>query len=369
MRLSFILCAVLALGACIDRSYTPSVPAALAIGTPYTVFAATTRERRPNGSFGYGRSESVDLLELTVSIPPNHTPGDLQFAYAQPDPVNEFTIADQRLFGSADAFVARVAETLGRLPADQREVVVFVHGFNVTQAETAMRAAQLAHDIKLSGTMVIYSWPSRGRPLGYAYDTDSMMFARDGLEQLLRQLRAAGVGNILLVAHSMGSILAMETLRQADIREPGWSKRALRSVILISPDIDVEVFRSQMQSLDGVPSPFVIMVSEKDRILNLSARLRGTADRERLGNIRNSDRIADLPVEVVDTTRFSRGAGSEHFVPATSPALIAIFRDAQATARSFGSEKLAIELLLPASTGPRQDAIGTSFARRLENPG
>ncbi|MFV0514580.1 MAG: alpha/beta hydrolase [Jhaorihella sp.] len=368
MRFGLVLCATLALGACIDRSHTPAVPAALSVGKPYTVFAATSRKREPDGSFGPQRSEHIDLLELTVSIPPSHQPGTLEFAYSQPDPATQFTIAERRIFASTGGFLKRLKGALGAMPPDRREVVVFVHGYNATQAETAMRAAQLAHDIGLPGALVVYSWPSRGEILGYAYDNDSMMFARDGLERLLRDLRGVGANNVLLVAHSMGSVLAMEALRQADIREPGWSARALGAVVLISPDIDIDVFRSQMQSLDPAPAPFFVMISENDRVLNLSARLRGTAGRERLGNIRHAGRVADLPVEVINATAFGRGATSSHFIAATSPALLAIFNQARVAARSFRYEKLPIEYLLPPEVWERESATEIRLVRNQISP-
>ena len=48
-------------------------------------------------------------------------------------------------------------------------------------------AAQLSHDIGIPGSILIYSWPSRAtKGTGYAYDLDSMLFARDGLEQTIR---------------------------------------------------------------------------------------------------------------------------------------------------------------------------------------
>ncbi|MCB1365864.1 MAG: alpha/beta fold hydrolase [Rhodobacteraceae bacterium] len=368
MRFGLILCVTVTLGACIDRSFTPAVPDALNIGKPYTVFAATSRKREPDGSFGPERSAQIDLLELTVSIPPSHQPGRLEFAYSQPDPATQFTIAERRVFASTGGFLRRLDETLATMPPDRREVVVFVHGYNATQAETAMRAAQLANDIDLPGAVVIYSWPSRGEILGYAYDNDSMMFARDGLERLLRDLRGVRANNVLLVAHSMGSVLAMEALRQADIREPGWSASALGAVVLMSPDIDIDVFRSQMQSLAPPPEPFVVMVSENDRVLNLSARLRGTAGRERLGNIRHAGRVAELPVEVIDATAFGRGAASSHFIAATSPALLAIFNEARVTAKSFRSEKLPIEYLLPPEVWERESATEIRLVRNQTSP-
>lgn len=364
----FLLAGMLTLTACADRSYTPTTPEALHVGTGFTLFAATTRAQEPDGSYGYERSEQLGLLEMTVSIPPSHTPGELEFAYARPDPSTQFTMAARQELPSKQAFRTRLNQILAQKPRNQREVTVFIHGYNATQAETAFRAAQFANDIKLPGTMVVYSWPSRGKALGYAYDNDSMLFARDGLEQLLLELKSTQASRILLVAHSMGSLLVMETLRQIDLRQPGWSGSNIGGVMLISPDLDIEVFRSQMNSLTKVPQPFVVFVSERDKILNLSARLRGTSDRQRLGNIRSIDKVADLPIDIIDTTAFARGAGSSHFVAATSPAFLAMLDDAQVLNETFGTERLQFESLLPDEITRRQGAREITLLPAEEGP-
>lgn len=342
------------LSACTDRSHTPVVPDALEVGTPFTVFAATTRAKNPDGSFGYGRSDVLRRLELTVSIPPSHTPGNLKSAYANPNPKTQFTMAERKEFKTQADFHSRIRQTMGSGP--EQEVTVFIHGYNSTQAETAFRAAQLSSDIQLPGALVIYSWPSRAKPLGYAYDIDSALFARDGLEQLLFELRASGTKRILLVAHSMGSLVMMETLRQIDLQRPGWVADNIGGILLMSPDLDVELFRRQMKSLSRIPEPFVIFVSGRDRLLNLSARLRGTTDRERLGTIRDTDEIADLPVEIVDTTAFSKGAGSSHFIAGSSPALIALLSKAKALNDTFHPEDDLLASLLPGATTQQNGA-------------
>lgn len=346
MRFFWVLGLIACLAGCTDRSFTPVMPEALQVGKAYTVFAATSRAPEDNGTFGFRRSEELSLLELTVSIPPTHVPGDLRFGYAEPNPIRQFTLAGQRQFANADAFRNRITDSVRQMPRGQREVTVFVHGYNATQAETAFRAAQIAHDINLPGALVIYSWPSRASALGYAYDNDSMLFARDGLEQLLRQLRASGTSRIILVAHSMGSALTMETLRQIEISDPGWAARELGGVVLVSPDLDIEVFRSQIKRLSRVPNPFVLFVSSKDKILDLSARLRGTRKQDRLGSLENAERIADLPIQIIDTTPFSKGAGSSHFVPATSPALIALLNRVTSLNRTFRAEDISLTSVL-----------------------
>lgn len=368
MRVFFravLVLAAIGLIACTDRSYTPVTPEALLVGTPKTIFAATVREPGPDNSFGTGRSDGYSLLELTVSIPPNHQPGQLNFAYAKPDPQTQFTMAKRRVFDDPADFRARLKEEMGHLPYNQREVSVFVHGFNSTQAESAFRAAQLAQDIQLPGATMIYSWPSQGNPLGYAYDEDSVLFARDGLERMLRQIRTARVGRIVLVAHSMGSQLVMETLRQIEIQTPGWSAANLNGVVLMSPDLDLDVFKSQMNRIENVPQPFIVFVSSKDKLLSISSRLRGTRSSDRLGNLSSLDAVAGLPISIIDITAFSDDAVSSHLVAGTSPALIAMLNSARQTAKSYGRDRILIDNILPGNVSINS---GTTQVSLLNTP-
>jgi esterase/lipase superfamily enzyme len=153
----------------------------------------------------------------------------------------------------------------------------------------------------------------------------------------------------------MGSHLVMEALRQIEITTPGWSQANLNGVILMSPDLDVDVFRTQMNRIEQVPQPFIVFVSRKDSILNLSRRLRGTHSRARLGSIGSIDQVSDLPIHVIDTTAFSDTAGSQHFVTATSPALIALLNSARETAEAFGNTNVS-----PASVLPGRVKLGES---------
>ena len=182
-----------------------------------------------------------------------------------------------------------------------------------------------------------------------------MLFARDGLEQLIRMVNSIGARHVNLVAHSLGSALLMETLRQIDFQQPGAAAQLVDGVILISPDLDIEVFHKQMKRLKKVPEPFVIFVSKKDKMLNISSMLRGKG-RVRLGNIDNVEEIGDLPVEIVDTTAFSDDAGSTHFVAATSPALIALLSKPQAINNTFYSEDLSLGNFVRGHTIPGGDS-------------
>ena len=350
-----VVLAVSGLAACTDRYQTPTTTAALQIGTPHQVFVATTRMRDPKtGFFGFERSEDVGLAAFTVSVPPDHVAGDLRFGYENPNPQTEFVIGHRAFFGTKSEYSDALRQELMKRPPGQREVALFVHGYNSTLVEAAYRMAQVAHDLEQSAVSAIYSWPSRGNPLGYVYDRDSALFARDGLELTLRAITNAGADRVLLVAHSMGSAVSMETLRQIEAREPGWTTRNVSGVILMSPDINVDVFRTQIAGLDPVPEPFIIFVSSADKALNLSATLSGSTDR--LGNISDVSRLSDLPVEIIDVTAFDSNAQSGHFVTATSPALLSLLRNARQVAETLDDDARALSSVVPASTRRVGDA-------------
>lgn len=322
---------ILLLAACAPRAdaIVRHVPGVIATET---VFVATTRERMPNGRFEAERSEDSSFLRMTVAIPPDRVPGEMKFPTgARVDPKTEFFVAGRADFAGEPDFRAALAGELARRPIADREAILYVHGFNTTFGDGVLRIAQLAHDFQLSGVAVHYSWPSAGSPLGYEFDRDSQLVARDGLERLIRTIHAAGARRILIVGHSMGALLTMEALRQIEIGAPGTVPRIVNGVILISPDIDVDVFHSQARRISKLPQPFVIFVSKKDKALFLSALISGRD--HRLGNILSAEAVADLDVMVIDVTSFSSGDG--HFTPGTSPALIRMLSGAAEIDQAF----------------------------------
>lgn len=309
---------------CIPRGAVTVDPAAARTGTVESVFIATTRapDPRTGEPFGHGRSKQARYLRLDVAIPPEREPGTIDWPPARraPDLAHDFVASAQEIMTGPAAFRAELARELRRKPAGRRDAVVFVHGYNTTYAEGAYRLAQLGHDLKLDAAFVHYSWPSRAHPLGYAYDRDSALFARDGLQTLLEQVAASGADQILITSHSIGSLLTMETLRQMALSGRSDLLRKISGVVLFSPDIDVDLFHTQVAAIGKLPQPFVIFTSKRDKALALSARL--TGERKRLGNIESAAEVADLSVTVMDTTAYSTGAG--HFDAAASASLLLI---------------------------------------------
>lgn len=318
-----LLVLVLLIAACTPRGQITLDPHAAAVGQVQTVFVGTTRQIDPTTlRYGTQRSEEMQFARYDISIPPNREVGEITFPRkgVKPNPDTDFLTTKEVLHTAGVQFRADIAKEALSGPRAGREAVIFVHGFNNNFSEGVYRIAQLAHDLELSGAIVHYSWPSAANALGYVRDRDSALFARDGLEALMGEVAAAGADRILLVGHSMGASLTMEALRQTAIRGDKKLLSKIAGVILISPDIDVDVFRSQALSMGELPQPFLIFGSNRDMALNLSATL--TGEPERLGGLTDLTRVADLKVTYLDVTAIEGGAS--HFAVGDSPQLIAL---------------------------------------------
>jgi esterase/lipase superfamily enzyme len=350
MRLAAVALAVLA--ACTPRGTLTYDPAAAEVGRVEDVFVGTTRQQDPaTGDFGPERSEAMSFAEYRVSIPPDRSLGEITWPrYGRPvDPQTDFVTVGRRIFADEADFQT----SLKRAIRDEgREATIFVHGYNNNFSEGLYRIAQLSADLDLPGEAVHFAWPSIARPLGYVTDRDSAIFSRDGLTELIETVEAAGAQEVLLVAHSMGAHLTMEALRQLAIGGRQDILGRISGVILISPDIDIEVFRMQAKAIGDLPQPFVIFTSSRDRVLRLSARL--TGQRDRLGTMSDITRVDDLQVTVLDATAFNEGSG--HFNVGTSPALIRILDRLRDVDRAFDRDAAGRAGLLPGAVLTVQNA-------------
>ena len=297
-------------------SFVQSPPAA----SRHEILVASPRSREPAGLFyGTGRGQGLGFGAFTVSVPTSHLPGSVSWPNGTPDPEEDFVVTRAEIAGSEAGFDRMLRDRLRAAPAS--EAVIFVHGYNTNHAEALYRFTQVVHDFGAEAVPVLYSWPSAARATDYLYDRDSVLFARDGLEQLIDRVQAAGAGQVLLVAHSLGSQLMVEALRQKALRGHGlWP--SLSGVVLISPDIDIDVFRAQAATIGALPQPFIIISSRADRALLLSRLI--SQSETRLGEVENLRTLSALDVTVIDTTGAAVPGSGNHLTAVTSPALITL---------------------------------------------
>jgi esterase/lipase superfamily enzyme len=346
MRKLALVLVMFSVAACGQRGVITIDPVARQYGATEPIFVGTQRALDPaTGTFGSERTKVMSFARLDISIPPDRQPGDITWPRkgAEPNPQTDFLTERQIIFPDTASFRQDLRQEMRKEKVNKNQALIFVHGFNNTFAEGTYRIAQLSHDLDLPRVTVHYSWPSAASALGYVHDRDSALYARDGLEDLFNEVVAAGAEQVIMVGHSMGCLLLMETLRQMDIRDSAKLERHLRGVIMLSPDIDVDVFTAQAATFETLPDPFIIFSSQNDKALRLSAFI--TGEPSRLGNLTDLDRVAGLPVRVVDVGAFSTGTG--HFDVGDSPELIALLNQIGSVQAAFDADNAGRVGLLP----------------------
>ncbi len=259
---------------------TVSTPDAAAKQT--TVFVATTLTRQTPGrnTFTTRPSTELNYARYTISLPPGHKPAKIEWPKQKPDPARSFAVVDQDAL-SEGSFLTDVAA------GEQRKVAIFVHGYNTNFQEALFRMAQISADTKIDRVPILFAWPSQGAVSGYLADKEAVTYSRDYLAHLLVSLaKGRGNGDIVLFGHSMGAWLVTETLRQLKFEGRTDVISRIR-VVLAAPDIDADVFRSQIAVIGKLTPPMTILVSKDDRVLRASSFL--SADKQRIGALDVSD--------------------------------------------------------------------------------
>jgi esterase/lipase superfamily enzyme len=215
------------------------------------LLVATTRKPSTDAGnmFDRERADEVSYASVTVSIPPDAARkiGEVQWPSSLPgNPRQDFiTISanylDKRSFLGALSVAAK--------QTGHGKVLVFVHGFNNRFDEAVFRFAQVVHDSKAPATPILFSWPSRG-VVGlreYQDDGEDANNSSDAIEQLLDTIAAdANVKEVTVVCHSMGCSPTLEALR-SKASHTGKIGDKIKNILLVAPDVDVNVFRTQMR--------------------------------------------------------------------------------------------------------------------------
>lgn len=306
------------------------------IAAEHSILVVTTRAAAEDRSevFSGIRGSSLSFARVDVTIPAVHEQGKLEKPRSgqKRDAAQHFAASEIALFPRQEGFSStlrqRIAQTGGR-------ALIFVHGYRTPFDGSVYRTAQIIHDSGYSGTPVLFSWASTGRTVDYIYDNNSATVARDGLERTLRMLRDNGATRIDIIAHSMGNWLTMEALRQTVISGEQQVMSSLGDVILASPDIDIDVFKSQMQRIGKQNGQFVVLVSRDDRALQVSSIIAG--NRPRVGDYDKDDDLASLGVTVVDISGLSSGDRLNHARFADNPVFIQLLGQRLNDGDAFGN--------------------------------
>jgi len=289
-----------------------------------SLFSVSTRAR-DSGTFAESTDNDAHYSLNNVSVPAGHRPGNIERAsFGKDDPKRHFVLLARSELDEGE-FKNQLATFISGRVGKNRDVLLFVHGFNTSAEEARNRLAQVMTDSHFGGVGVMFTWPSQGALLAYESDKERATASRDALERAIADIAATpGVGRVHILAHSMGTWLTMEALRQHAIAGHADLDGHLGDVMLAAPDIDIQVFRQQMARLKG--ARVSVFASSNDRALSLSSKIAG--DRQRLGSldVKNPAARAEieaLGVKIYDIT--DKGSGLiQHDTFAEAPAVVAI---------------------------------------------
>jgi esterase/lipase superfamily enzyme len=248
------------------------------------IFYATDRNRAddpsPEHFFGGDRSptNALEYGRIEVAVPRLHRPGVIErpawYRINRAEWSDRFmrvqalTPLDQR------AMLDSLRDVVSR--SGGKEALVFIHGYNVSFTDAALRTAQLTYDIGFDGAPILYSWPSKASVFRYAADRDAAEWSADHLSQFLESVvGVTGAKRVNVVAHSMGNralLLALESLARSG------RDTLLGNVVLAAADFDAARFQQPIGPLiRPLTQRLTIYLSDRDGALWASKLL--AADR------------------------------------------------------------------------------------------
>ena len=286
----------LALGGCAGMAESATRLDASALAANPTLLVATTRKAVNDGRaspwFGSERAPRMSIARAKLT-PPDSGP----FSFAA------VGMSDWRL-AAVEPVPSQFNEFLTQAGGEP-DVLIYVHGYRQTFEGAVLDAARLSDGIKFRGATMAFSWPSKAGLFDYAYDRESAVWSRDAFERVLGSVMANPTrGRVHIVAHSMGTMLVLESLRQVYGRYGDAAADRIGAVVFASPDIDLDIFTSSMARIRPLASKITVITATNDRALALSSRVAGGITRV---GAAEKTALEQLGLRVVDASQYGWG--------------------------------------------------------------
>lgn len=178
------------------------------------------------------------------------------------------------------------------------------------------------------------------------------------------------VKDITVMAHSMGSWLTVEALRQMAIRDKRVDPK-ITDVILASPDLDVDVFNTQFNAMGKDHPRFTLFTSRDDRALRASRFISGNVDR--LGQIDPSiepyrSQLEKAGITVIDLTQLKAGDRLNHGKFASSPEVVQLIGQRLVTGQTITDSDIGLGERLGAVALGTAQGVGTAASLVVSAP-
>ena len=246
----------------------------------YPVWFGTNRKPLTGGGFGTARDAKSHRGRVTVRIPRGHRFGETGNAWWRR--LLRLDLRDDTLrlhelgLQSSDAFYTDIAKAMREAEnnAGGSQALVFIHGFNVSFEEAAIRAAQIGYDLKVPGATAFFSWPSRGEVAAYPADEASIEASERAIADFLVEFaERSSAGTIHIIAHSMGNRGFLRALQRIEANAAQRSKVKFGQIFLAAPDVDRDLFTDLAHLYGQFAQRTTLYASARDLPVHLSAKL------------------------------------------------------------------------------------------------
>ena len=148
----------------------------------------------------------------------------------------------------------------------ERNAFVFIHGYNVSFNEAAIRAAQISYDLKIPGEMAFYSWPSHADTADYLADEATITASIPYIAQFLSELsERSGAERIHLFVHSMGNRGFLSALVAEN-----HPRLCLGQIFFCAPDENVRTFKDKATKFPHQFENRTLLVSPNDKAVAIA---------------------------------------------------------------------------------------------------
>lgn len=225
-------------------------------------------------SKGYGsqRDSKINYGACIVEIPESHEFGSIGSSWIK----RTIRRIDDRLKlleiepMERARFVDFMRYKLSTRPSNERTALIYIHGYNVTFDEAAIRAAQIGFDLKVDGETAFFSWASKGEVYAYTADAATIRASEGHLEEFIGTiLDNPEVARVDILAHSMGNQALLRVMERIRVNRPTGLAR-VANIILAAPDVDIDEFRRLATVYPAVARRTTLYISSKDLALKSS---------------------------------------------------------------------------------------------------
>lgn len=264
-----------ALGA--ERGLDP----AAAEGLLYPVWFGTNRKPTQDGTgFTGERHDRITRGRAEVFIPEAHRFGETGSSFwtkLKRFDLRDDTLKLQRVTPREHAaWLAEIQQALrdAKESGDAPHALFFLHGFNVTFEDAAIRAAQIGCDLRVPGATAFFSWPSRGSVAAYPADEATIEASERAITEFLVDFAAnCGAEKVHLIAHSMGNRGLLRALQRIAARAETRGKVKFGQIFLAAPDVDRDLFLDLARLYPEHSERTTLYASDGDLPVHLSAKL------------------------------------------------------------------------------------------------